>query len=389
MNHVAYIIPSLDSIGGAEQQVLVLATGMARRNWRVSVIALSGTGGDAATSLHSDGAAFLSLQMRKGLLDPRGWTHFRRWIIKEQPDLVHAHLPHASLAARWSRLATPMRALVDTLHSPAPGSFLQRTAFRASAFATDMVTAVSSAAAQPWIESRSIDKHKLAVIPNGIDMNRWRRDDVCRRAIRREHRLDDQFVWFTAGRLHPVKGQRTMLGAIAKLPLSACLLIAGSGPLHNELHRLALGLGIQDRVRFLGFQKDVRQWMQAADAFVLSSQWEGLPLALIEASACELPSVITDIPGAREVLPDPDLCFVSAQSSPDSLALAMKQVMNLSEAGRRKAGQRARLAVVARCNLESVLARWESTYESLLGAAPYAERTARPFRSRDKTLQLQ
>ena len=86
MSHVALIIPGLDRIGGAERQVILLAKGLCRRGWRVSVVALSGSGGDAAAELVGAGAGFLSLEMRKGLADPRGWIRLHRWLRQQKPD---------------------------------------------------------------------------------------------------------------------------------------------------------------------------------------------------------------------------------------------------------------------------------------------------------------
>jgi glycosyltransferase involved in cell wall biosynthesis len=130
MSHVALIIPGLDRIGGAERQVILLAKGLRRRGWRVSVVALTGSGGSAAAELVATGAAFLSLEMRKGLADPRGWIRFNRWLKRENPDVVHAHLPHAAWLARWSRLAAPVRAVVDTLHSSSTGSLGRQCGYR-------------------------------------------------------------------------------------------------------------------------------------------------------------------------------------------------------------------------------------------------------------------
>jgi len=107
MSHAAMMIPGLDRVGGAEQQAISLAKGLRQRGWRVSVVALSGTGGAAATELEDAGVRFLSLEMRKGLADPRGWLRFQRWLWREQPDVLHAHLPHAAWLARW--LAPPVR----------------------------------------------------------------------------------------------------------------------------------------------------------------------------------------------------------------------------------------------------------------------------------------
>ena len=85
MSHVALVIPGLDRIGGAERQVVLLAKGLVQRGWRVTVVALSGTGGNAAGELAAAGVGFRSLEMRKGLADPRGWLRFRRWLRQESP----------------------------------------------------------------------------------------------------------------------------------------------------------------------------------------------------------------------------------------------------------------------------------------------------------------
>jgi len=130
MSHVALIVPGLDRIGGAERQVILLAKGLRRRGWRVSVVALTGSGGSAAAELVAAGAAFLSLEIRKGLADPSGWIRFNRWLKREKPDVVHAHLPHAAWLARWSRLAAPVRAVVDTLHSSSTGSLGRQCGYR-------------------------------------------------------------------------------------------------------------------------------------------------------------------------------------------------------------------------------------------------------------------
>src|SRR6202453_3157581 len=129
MNHIALLIPGLDRIGGAERQVMLLAKGLRSRGWRVSVVALSGAGGEAAAELTAADVTFLSLYMRKGLADPRGWMRFNRWLRRERPDVVHAHLPHAAWLARWSRVAAPLRVLVDTLHSSSTGTLGRRVGY--------------------------------------------------------------------------------------------------------------------------------------------------------------------------------------------------------------------------------------------------------------------
>ena len=372
MNHVALLIPGLDRIGGAERQLMLLAKGLRGRGWRVSVVALSGTGGDAAAELAGAGIAFLSLEMRKGLADPRGWLRFHRWLKQERPGVVHAHLPHAAWMARWSRLATPVRVVVDTLHSSSTGTGVRRMGYRLSDWLSNEVTAVSHAVAAAHLAAEMAAK--ITVIPNGVDMDAWRPDAAARAAVRGELAIENEFLWFAAGRLEPVKDYPTLLAAMAQLPSTARLVIAGTGPLEEQLRGLASQLCLQSRVRFLGFEQDVRRWMQAADGFVLSSRWEGLPMALLEAAACALPAVATDVPGTREVIVHGGTGWLAAQGDPRALAEAMTRLMHTSLDGRKTIGEQARQRAFDSFSLELALTRWEALYSDLL------QRNRRPSR---------
>jgi glycosyltransferase involved in cell wall biosynthesis len=372
LNHVALLIPGLDRIGGAERQLMLLAKGLRGRGWRVSVVALSGTGGDAAAELAGAGIAFLSLEMRKGLADPRGWLRFHRWLKQEKPGVVHAHLPHAAWMARWSRLATPVRVVVDTLHSSSTGTGVRRMGYRLSDWLSNEVTAVSHAVAAAHLAAEMAAK--ITVIPNGVDMDAWRPDAAARAAVRGELAIENEFLWFAAGRLEPVKDYPTLLAAMAQLPSTARLVIAGTGPLEEQLRGLASQLCLQSRVRFLGFEQDVRRWMQAADGFVLSSRWEGLPMALLEAAACALPAVATDVPGTREVIVHGGTGWLAAQGDPRGLAEAMTRLMHTSLDGRKTIGEQARQRAFDSFSLELALTRWEALYSDLL------QRNRRPSR---------
>lgn len=102
-----------------------------------------------------------------------------------------------------------------------------------------------------------------------------RPDAAVKTALRNELNPEGNFLWFAAGRLDPVKDYPTLLMAMFEVPESARLVIAGSGPLEEELLRLSTRLGLERRVKFIGFDRDVLRWMQTADGFVLSSRWKG------------------------------------------------------------------------------------------------------------------
>lgn len=388
MKHLALLLPGLDRIGGAERQVLLLAKGLRRRGWRISIVVLSGSGAAAASDVAESGIPLHSLGMRKGLADPGGWLRFYGWLRCQRPDIVHAHLPHAAWLARWSRLFAPIPVLVDTLHSSWTGGPGKQLAYRLSRQFPDCVTAVSHAAASAHLQARTIVAGKLAVVPNAVDTAQWHPDPSTRAALRRDLGLGDAFVFLAAGRLEPVKDYPTLLQAMTGLRQSAGLLIAGEGYQREELTALAARLGQSDRVRFLGFQRDLRAWMQAADAFVLSSRWEGLPLALLEAAACALPAIATDVPGTREAVVEGQTGWLVPFGDPVALAYAMNRMSTTSLQKRQAMGASARCFVVARFGLEMILDRWEALYGELhSGGRPAIYRAPRTGRA-DASLRL-
>jgi len=377
MTHIAIIIPGLNRIGGAEKQATLLAHGLTQRGLRVTVIALSGDGGPAANALRNYGVEFISLRMLHGLVDPHGWLVLHDWLRREKPEILHAHLPHATWMARWSRLGAPVRVLIDTLHSSSTGTPGRRAGYRASNWLTDQLTAVSISVAQTHQSARMVNDGKVQVLANGVDMEHWHADHQVRTDLRSAHGLHEEFLWLAAGRLEPVKDYPTLLNALALTPARAYLVIAGAGRQEEELRRLAMRLNIGERVRFLGFEPDVRCWMQAADGFVLSSRWEGLPMALLEAAACELPIVSTRVSGADEIVTERTTGFLTSVGNADAFSEAMSNVMRRSPSQRAKMGALGRQVVVEKFSLDAVLDRWEALYKELLRANSSPRRWAK------------
>ncbi len=364
--HIALVIPTLDRIGGAERQVLLLAKGLGARGWRVSIVALAGYGEAAAAELKAAKAGFVSLRSRKGLLDPRGWIRFILWVRRAKPDVVHAHLASAGWLARWSRLFAPVPVVIDTLHGASTGSIWRRLGYRLSRSFPDHVTAVSRSVADLHLAAKVVTTHNFTVLYNGVDMEEWRRNEEMRAAVRREMGLDSQFLWIAIGRLEAVKDYPTLLKAMATLPRSVRLVVAGVGPMLGSLYHLSARLGLGGRVRFLGFDPNVKRWLQAADGFVLASRWEGLPMALLEASALGLPSVATDVPGIREVIEDGETGMIVPAMDVSALAWAMTAIMQIPAEERQLIGVGARQSIEERFSLQSALDHWEKLYEKLL-----------------------
>jgi glycosyltransferase involved in cell wall biosynthesis len=259
-----------------------------------------------------------------------------------------------------------VRVLVDTLHSSSTGTLGRRIGYRLSNWLTDKVTAVSVAVAQAHLKAHMVTAAELAVLPNGVDLTDWKPDIEVRNGFRRVLDLKGKFLWLAAGRLDPVKGYRTLLQAMVDTPEAARLVIAGSGPMEDELKRFCDELGLADRVQFLGFEPNVRRWMLAANGFVLTSRWEGLPMVVLEAAACEVPTVATDVAGTREVVVEGETGLLAEEGNAKALAAAMTRMMELPGEERRAMGQRARQFVLERFSLDVALDRWEALYAELL-----------------------
>jgi glycosyltransferase involved in cell wall biosynthesis len=209
---------------------------------------------------------------------------------------------------------------------------------------------------------------KVRVIPNGVDLEALAAPPDARARIRSELGIaDGEFVWLAVGRLLPQKDYPTMLRAFQPLASTpARLLIAGRGPLLEEERQLAEQLGIAGRVSFLGVRQDIAGLLAAADGFVLSSAWEGMPNVVMEALAAARPVVATHVGGVAELV-NPEISgWLVPARNPAALARAMGSLMSQSPEERREMGLKGQRHVAAHYTLEAMADRWMTLYRELL-----------------------
>jgi glycosyltransferase involved in cell wall biosynthesis len=365
--------------GGAEAQVAHLAQGFHQRGHRVSVVSLLPLDGHAER-LRQSGIALESLNMKPGAPDPRAAVHLSSIIRRFGPDVVHSQMIHANLIARMSRLLAPGPVYLSTAqntyeYAVAEGDQQTRKggwrdwAYRLTDRLADLTTNVSQAGVERYVADRLSSKAKTVFVPNGIDLERFSGNPLQGTTIRRELDPGAEFVWLAVGRLEAQKDYPNLLRAfnqvLAHKP-SAKLWIAGQGSLRAELQGLSASLGLQGAVRFLGLRKDVGNLMCAADAFVMSSAWEGLPMVLLEACKIGLPVVATDVGGNRDVVLNGQSGLLVTPKDSPALAGAMLQLMDLSVAGRNDMAALGQHHVSQTYSLEVVLDRWEGLYSDLI-----------------------
>jgi glycosyltransferase involved in cell wall biosynthesis len=149
--------------------------------------------------------------------------------------------------------------------------------------------------------------------PNGVNVESLQARQFSRQEARQRLGLSpDAFIFGTAGRLHPVKDQQTLLRAFAQEHAklnSSILVIMGSGKLDGTLKALSRELGVEDKVRFLGQIPEGPRYFKAFDVFVLPSIKEPFGMVLIEAMAAGVPVVSSRTGGTSEVIGDVGVLF--------------------------------------------------------------------------------
>jgi glycosyltransferase involved in cell wall biosynthesis len=211
----------------------------------------------------------------------------------------------------------------------------------------DRAIAVSQATKFDWVRRTHIPARRVTTIYNGVDTEKFRRR-VDRLTARKALALpvDSRLIVGGLGRLDEAKGFTYLIDAVARLAPDypdLLLVIAGDGPLRAELERQAAERGIGERVRLLGFQRDVQMVLDALDVFTLPSLCEALPYALLEAMATELPCVGADVGGVAEIIVQHETGFIVRPRSAVELEASLRLLLGsrehrarMGEAGRRR-----------------------------------------------------
>ena len=221
------------------------------------------------------------------------------------------------------------------------------------------------------VASGAVQADRITVMPNGIDIERFRPSAALRGTTRARLGISaGTRLALNVGRLVPEKAQALLLRAFAQIDpatLPVHLLIAGGGPLHQALAEQITALNLNSRVTLLGPRSDVPALLNAADTFVLSSDIEGLPMVLVEALASGCPVVATDAPGVREVVEDHGT--IVPRDDATALAVALDAALRHGRGSSSEEAAR-RAAMIARFSIDAVAQRWLEIYAGLASTAP-------------------
>ena len=305
--------------GGQEIRILTEARGVAQHGHQVVIAA------PPEARIYAEAGAYgvevVGLPIaRKGLT---GLVSLRRFLASRPFDVVNTH----SSTDSWLAALAGAPPIVRTRHisSPVPRNAATRWLYGRAA----RIVTTGEKLREQVIEETGVDPARVISIPTGIDLAHFAPGDA--RAARAALGLPAtaKIVGIVAT-LRSWKGHRFLLEALARMARPDVLLVVvGDGPVREATERQAAGLGIGDRVRFVGNQRDVAPWLHAFDLFCLPSYAnEGVPQALAQAMACALPVVTTPVGSIEELVVDGRTGILVPPSDPQALARALGTLLD-------------------------------------------------------------
>ena len=298
---VMIVIHGLET-GGAEMMVLHLARELDRAGHPVRVVSLHGDETDVAGLMRRAGIDVVALN-KAGGPDPRTVLRLRAQMRDFSPTVVHTHLPVLEYVLPAARLYGRRVGIIHTVHNLARAETRHRVlrAVNRRAFSHGVVpVALNEEVRSSICREYALPASAVPVVGNGIDL------DAFRGPQRRGPRGAGARLLCVA-RLAPAKNHALLLRTVARLRESGrdvSLTLVGDGPLRGALEERARELGISERVRFAGRRTDTAAFYRDCDLFVLLSDYEGMPMSIIEAMASGLPVVATRAGGVAELVDD-------------------------------------------------------------------------------------
>jgi glycosyltransferase involved in cell wall biosynthesis len=322
---------------------------------------------------HAAAAELRAAGIRPVFFDARKWDPTVAWRIaalaqRNGVRLLHATGVKGTLAARIAARLTGARTLLHVHDLNDPGALLAALQ-RLLAQPTDAAVCVSKAVRELAVRRYHVRPERVRVARNGVPLEVLRRGGAgARNRVLAELNIEpERPVLAIIGRLHPVKGHRTllaMLPAILRGCPRALLLVIGDGPERAGCEQLASSLGITAHVRFLGTRGDIPHLLAAIDLVLMPSESEGLGLAAIEALAAARPVIAFAVGGLPEVVVDGRNGRLVAPG--DSDAFASTVVETLRDPRRRLSYARGAASSAQRFGIEAHVQRLISCYRMTL-----------------------
>ncbi|CUU05293.1 MAG: glycosyltransferase [Fimbriimonadales bacterium] len=369
---VLQVIPAF-TVGGAEWMATLLATALTPDRFEVHMLSLhppKQSPMEQMLSAHRIPTHYLN--KRAGLEMSVYWRLFRL-LTRLKPQIVHTHQTVGRYVYPTCWLAR-VPVVVHTVHNVAEKELAARwaRAFQRLAYSCKVYPVTIADEVEKSFR-RVYKRAPVANIPNGILTTQFLQATHQRHRMRSELGLcETTIALICVAALRSQKNHALLIEAYAKVsaavPNTVLLLVGGGNAFEPDLPRQleakVAALNLSDRVRFLGVRSDIPELLAASDVFVLSSEYEGNPLSVMEAMAAGLPVVATAVGGVPELV-EPGTGILVPPRDAEALAHAMETLCR-DPALRQQMGQKARAVAQARFDIRTMAQQYELLYMKLL-----------------------
>lgn len=371
---VGIVITGL-STGGAETMLFKLLENIDRRRFECHVFSLTGLD-EMGPRIQALGIPVEAMGMQRGQFIVGAVLQLARRLRETGVELVHTWMYHADLlgglAARRAGVPTIIWGIRNTNLDADKTSRSTRLVVHLNALLSRWLPAgilSCSEVARDVHVARGYAASKMAVIPNGFDLSRFRPDHAARMSVRQELGVPaDAPLVGLVGRYDPVKNHAGFIeaaGLLRRVHPRVNFVLAGSGLDANNalLVDAARRAGVEDAMRWLGRRDDIPRLMASLDVLASASFGEAFPNVLGEAMACGVPCAVTDVGDSAAIVGDTGRVVRSGDMP--ALALAMAGLLATPAAERIALGERARERVRDNFEIGSVARLYEDYYERM------------------------
>lgn len=376
---VLRIVSELD-FGGVEQVVALSIPFLAKSSGMEVKVIVLGAGGRISDRLIKDGFPVVILNQKSKIPNLKLLWRLKKLLQIENPDIIHCQGAEANFHGLWAaKLAGVKTKIGEEIGLPNHHSYW-KWIFKWVYQKADAVIAISEAVKKRIVELGEVEEGKVRVVYNPVSSEQFsvgseqcsvascqlsvppRRtsfscqcDPVFSEEIaggvnmlpKKEIGDDKEFVFITTCRLVPIKNLERLIQCFYEVVGSnpdqkLALWILGDGPEKGRLIELTQSLNLSNNLKFFGFQENVTEYLKAADAFILPSLSEGSSVSLAEAMMAGLPSIVTEVGGAGEILGNSNSGLLVNPLSTDSIFSAMQSMIDFTEEELMGMGERAR-----------------------------------------------
>ncbi len=356
MIKIVHIIGSL-GYGGAEKLLYDLCRKIDKEKFSVSIVVFQDNN-PLAKQFEAAGIKIKYFR-KKGPLDFAFVRKMSKYLVSINPDIVHTHLFAGDYWGGKAAEQADVPFIVSTKHDTLNEGRMRTYLGRKKRRSFDRIIAISEAIQEFLIKQEKVSHEKISIIHNGVDVNKFLLEDSKLFAT-------DDLLIGSVGRLSKEKGHKHLIRACRFLKnWNWKLSLVGDGPMRKELEHLALFLGIEEKVHFVGMVDDVRDYLGKMDVFVLPSVSEGLSLALIEAALAGRFIIATDVGGVPEIVTNKETGLLFKPKNIEQLVTHLNWVDEHRDEARKMAS-RLQKEVIQKFDINKVIREYEAVYEGLV-----------------------